>query len=263
MKNILRVENLFAKYNSMILKNISFDISEGEVVCLIGANGSGKSTLLSSLVKLEIPNFEYSSNSVFVNNCLIDNMNRREISKNISLMIQNESCIWNFSVRDFITLGKYFYKENFDKEVEYVSDLLDVKNLLDKNINCISGGEFQKVRIARSIFQDAKVMLLDEPTSALDINYQFNLLSKIKKVVKEKNICAIISIHDINLASIFADRIFLLKKINSISENENQLVIGNPNEILNSNELSFAFKTNFGTFIHPEYNKTQIYVKGY
>ena len=263
MKNILRVENLFAKYNSMILKNVSFDISEGEVICLIGANGSGKSTLLSSLVKLEIPNFEYSSNSVFVNNCLIDNMNRREISKNISLMIQNESCIWNFSVIDFITLGKYFYKENFDKEVEYVSDLLDIKNLLDKNINCISGGEFQKVRIARSIFQDAKVMLLDEPTSALDINYQFNLLSKIKNVVKEKNICTIISIHDINLASIFADRIFLLKKINSISENENQLVIGNPNEILNSNELSFAFKTNFGTFIHPEYNKIQIYVKGY
>ena len=134
--------------------------------------------------------------------------------------------------------------------------------MFDKNINCISGGEFQKVRIARSIFQDAKVMLLDEPTSALDINYQFNLLTKIKNVVKEKNICAIISIHDINLASIFADRILLLKKINSICENENQLVIGNPDEILNSNELSFAFKTSFGTFIHPEYNKTQIYVKG-
>ena len=262
MKNILRVENLFAKYNSMILKNISFDISEGEVICLIGANGSGKSTLLSSLVKLEIPNFEYSSNSVFVNNCLIDNMNRREISKNISLMIQNESCIWNFSVRDFITLGKYFYKENFDKEVEYVSDLLDVKNLLDKNINCISGGEFQKVRIARSIFQDAKVMLLDEPTSALDINYQFNLLSKIKNVVKEKNICAIISIHDINLASIFADRIFLLKKYNSLLENENQLLIGTSEEILNSKDLSKAFNTNFETFLHPEYNKSQIFIKG-
>lgn len=262
MQKLLSVKNLTAKYNELILNNISFDVNSGEVICLIGANGSGKSSLLYSLANIEIPKFSFSKNSICVCDKFIDKMSRQEISKYISLMIQNENCIWNFSVRDFITLGKYFYKENFDKEVEDVSDLLDVKNLLDKNINCISGGEFQKVRIARSIFQDAKVMLLDEPTSALDINYQFNLLSKIKNVVKEKNICAIISIHDINLASIFADRIFLLKEINSISENENQLVIGNPNEILNSNELSFAFKTNFGTFIHPEYNKTQIFVKG-
>ena len=261
MKNILRVENLFAKYKSLVLKDISFDVSECELICLIGANGSGKSTLLSSLVKLELPNFEYSNNSVFVNDNLIDKMNRQEISKNISLMIQNENCVWNFSVKDFIRLGKYFSKENIDKEIEEVSSLLDIKNLLDKNVNCIFGGEFQKVRIARSIIQDAKVMLLDEPTSELDITYQFYLLEKIKHIVKEKNICAIISIHDINLASIFADRIFLLNRYNEI-ENKNQLITGTPDEILNSKELSKAYKTNFGTFIHPEYNKTQIYVKG-
>ena len=223
MKNILRVENLFAKYKSLVLKNISFDVSEGELICLIGANGSGKSTLLSSLVKLELPNFEYSNNSVFVNDNLIDKMNRQEISKNISLMIQNENCVWNFSVRDFIKLGKYFEKNNIDNEIEEVSKLLDINNLLDKNVNYISGGELQKVRIARSIIQDAKVMLLDEPTSELDITYQFCLLQKIKHIVKEKNICAIISIHDINLASVFADRIFLLKRYNEI-ENENQLI---------------------------------------
>ena len=261
MKNILRVENLFAKYKSLVLKDISFDVSEGELICLIGANGSGKSTLLSSLVKLELPNFEYSNNSVFVNDNLIDKMNRHEISKNISLMIQNENCVWNFSVRDFIKLGKYFEKNNIDNEIEEVTKLLDIKNLLDKNVNYISGGEFQKVRIARSIIQDAKVMLLDEPTSELDITYQFYLLEKIKFIVKEKNICAIISIHDINLASVFADRIFLLNRYNEI-ENKNQLITGTPDEILNSKELSLAYKTNFGTFIHPEYNKTQIYVKG-
>lgn len=261
MKNILRVENLFAKYKSMILKDISFDVLEGELICLIGANGSGKSTLLSSLVKLELPNFEYSNNSIFVNENLIDKMDRQEISKNISLMIQNENCVWNFSVKDFIKLGKYFSKENIDNEIDEVSNLLEIKNLLDKNVNCISGGEFQKVRIARSIIQDAKVMLLDEPTSELDITYQFYLLEKIKRIVKEKNICAIISIHDINLASVFADRIFLLNRYNEI-DNKNKLVIGTPDEILNSKELSLAFKTNFGTFIHPEYNKTQIYVKG-
>ena len=261
MKNILRVENLFAKYKSLVLKNISFDVSEGELICLIGANGSGKSTLLSSLVKLELPNFEYSNNSVFVNDNLIDKMNRQEISKNISLMIQNENCVWNFSVRDFIKLGKYFEKNNIDNEIEEVSKLLDINNLLDKNVNYISGGELQKVRIARSIIQDAKVMLLDEPTSELDITYQFCLLQKIKHIVKEKNICAIISIHDINLASVFADRIFLLNRYNEI-ENENQLITGTSDEILNSKELSLAYNTNFGTFIHPEYNKTQIYVKG-
>ena len=176
-------------------------------------------------------------------------------------MIQNENCVWNFSVKDFIKLGKYFSKKNIDNEIDEVSNLLEIKNLLDKNVNCISGGEFQKVRIARSIIQDAKVMLLDEPTSELDITYQFYLLEKIKRIVKEKNICAIISIHDINLASVFADRIFLLNRYNEI-DNKNQLVIGTPDEILNSKELSLAFKTNFGTFIHPEYNKTQIYVKG-
>ena len=262
MKNILRVENLFAKYKSMILKDISFDVLEGELICLIGANGSGKSTLLSSLVKLELPNFEYSNNSIFVNENLIDKMDRQEISKNISLMIQNENCVWNFSVYDFISLGNYFSNKKDENKIFEIIKLLDIENLLDKNINCISGGEFQKIRIARSLVQDCSVMLLDEPTSALDINYQFNLLGKIRNIVKEKNICAIISIHDINLASIFADRIFLLKKYNSLLENENQLLIGTSEEILNSKDLSKAFNTNFGTFIHPEYNKTQIYVKG-
>ena len=262
MKTLLSVKNLTAKYNELILNNISFDVNSGEVVCLIGANGSGKSSLLYSLANIEIPKFSFSKNSICVCDKFIDKMSRQEISKYISLMTQNENCVWNFSVYDFISLGNYFSKKKDENKIFEIIKLLDIENLLDKNINCISGGEFQKIRIARSLVQDCSVMLLDEPTSALDINYQFNLLEKIRNIVKEKNICAIISIHDINLASIFADRIFLLKKYNSLLENENQLLIGTSEEILNSKDLSKAFNTNFRTFLHPEYNKSQIYIKG-
>ncbi len=263
MKSLLSVKNLSAKYSEKILENISFDVNSGELICLIGANGSGKSSLLYSLANIDVSKFNFSKKSISVCNKFIDKISRQEISKYISLMIQNENCVWNFSVYDFICLGNYFSNKKDENKIFEIIKLLDIEYLLDKNINCISGGEFQKVRIARSLVQNCSVMLFDEPTSALDINYQFNLLEKIRYIVKEKNICAIISIHDINLASIFADRIFLLKKYNSLSENENQLLVGTSEEILNSKDLSKAFKTNFETFLHPEYNKFQIYVKGY
>lgn len=263
MKNLLSVKKLSAKYNEVILNDISFDVHPGELICLIGANGSGKSSLLYSLANIEISKFNFSKKSICVCDKFVDQLSRYEISKYISLMTQYENCVWNFSVYDFICLGNYFSNKIDGEKIFEIIKLLDIEYLLNKNINCISGGEFQKIRIARSLVQDCSVMLFDEPTSALDINYQFNLLSKIKKVVKEKNICAIISIHDINLASIFADKIFLLKKNNSLSQNENQLLVGTSDEILNSKDLSKAFNTNFKTFLHPEYNKLQIYVKGF
>lgn len=262
MSCILKVEKLFSGYKELIIKDISFEVNAGEVICLIGANGSGKSTLLSSLVNMNFQNFVCSKNSVWVNDKSISLMNRNEIAKNISYMIQNESCVWNFSVYDFICLGNYFSKNISENKIDEILSTLNIFELKNKNVNQLSGGEFQKVRIARTIFQNTPVLLFDEPISNLDINYQYSLLKSIRKIVKEKKSCAIISIHDINLASIFADKIFLLKKINECSENESQLLIGNSEEILTSKTLSTCFNTKLETFLHPDYKKIQVYVKG-
>lgn len=194
-----------------VLKGVSFELQEGEMLAIVGKNGSGKSTLIKCINRI----LEYQSGNISVHREEIKNMRRRDVAKKMAYHPQKTSYNFPVTVFDAVLMGRYPYSSwNGDKDSEKhaweVLKLLDLESLALRDYNQISGGQQQKVIIARALAQEAKILLLDEPTSDLDIRYQLEVMEIIRRLVKEKNISAIVAIHDLNLASRYCDRIVML-----------------------------------------------------
>ncbi|MBF0103351.1 MAG: ABC transporter ATP-binding protein [Desulfobacterales bacterium] len=209
---LLSVAGIEFSYNSHpVLKNISFEVNNGLILGILGVNGAGKSTLLKCLNKVLSPH----QGVVWVNGENILKMKGNEIAKRMAYMPQ-KSGEESLSVFDAILLGR---KPNIrfnatKKDFTLVENLLRSMKLEPfalRPVCSLSGGEMQKVIIARALAQEPKVLLLDEPTSNLDIKNQFEVMGMIRNVVKTQNLSAVVSIHDLNLAFRFADLFLMLK----------------------------------------------------
>ncbi|MBU2621157.1 MAG: ABC transporter ATP-binding protein [Proteobacteria bacterium] len=209
---MLSVAGIEFSYNShQVVKDIGFQLDKGEVLGVLGVNGAGKSTLLKCLNKVLNP----QKGSVFLNHEEILNMKGTEIAKRMAYMPQKyyeES----LTVFDAVLLGRkpHISWSATDKDFQIVEEILTSMNLESfalRPVNSLSGGEMQKVLIARALAQEPKVLLLDEPTSNLDVRNQFEVMAMIRRIVKERELSAVVSIHDLNLAFHFAD-IFLMMK---------------------------------------------------
>lgn len=247
--SVLSVKNLNASYGAKnILAGVSFDLQQGEFVCLCGPNGSGKSTLLSimagvnSAAKVDFAGVNYITDS---GECVVaSNLPRKECAKIISYMQQNEYSVWNFSVFDFVLQGRFAYSKNahYSKQdyqiVENVLLELGLSSFKEREVHSLSGGEFQKVRIARSLAQTPQFMLLDEPAANLDYVFEPQLLSLLSKISHEKNIGILITIHDINQANKYADKIILLPP-------QKNVILGKPADIMNTENLKTTFGVDF------------------
>ena len=223
--------NIYASfYDKKLLNNVSLELKQGEFISLIGLNGAGKSTLLSLLCGLESPNLIIDSSkdlpSIKKDDgsiVKIKDLKRNEVSKYISYLQQSEYSMWDYSVRDFILQGRFPYTKHglyskLDKEVvNTVINELSLKELKNRNIHSLSGGELQKVKIARCLAQQPKFILLDEPSSNLDVVFEPRLLMLLKDLTKTKNIGVLLTIHDINITSEITDKVCLLYKDGIIS----------------------------------------------
>ena len=226
----------YSKIN--IVNQINFKLKEREWIGIIGANGSGKSTLLKGVLKF-IPTL---SGDIFLNGISTNKYSRKELSKKISYLPQKLNNNLNITVKDLITLGRSPYKKfwdfNLNKEdknkIEEAIEIVELKNLKDKFITELSGGQCQRAYLAMVIAQDPKIMFLDEPTTFLDINHQIKFLESLKELIKEKNISIITVLHDINLAARFCHRIAILK-------NGKLLEINTPKKIMNEEIFKKAF----------------------
>lgn len=261
---MLEIKNLSSGYGRKnnyreILSDINLKINKGEFICLSGPNGSGKSTFMNSISNIRNDNLQISEKTkIIFDNINLLKLNRKDFAKNISFLIQNEQSIWDYKVFDYILTGRFCYTDYFsnysqkDKnKVQEIISLLKIENLQDRNINTLSGGEFQKVRIARTFVQDTPIILLDEPAGSLDFNFRFSILQIIKSFAKEKNKIVITTIHDLNLASIFADKIILM--------NNEKFYYDIPNKIITPKILEEIYGNTFGVFNHPEFNCVQLY----
>ena len=223
---ILKVNNLDFHYKSHhTLKNVNFSIERGETTVILGPNGVGKTTLLKCLNSILAP----QRGDILVKDKNIKQMDIKQIAQEISYVAQkNETA--RITAFDAILLGRhphirYKTSSNDLKKVDAVIKKLNLSHLCLKYLDQMSGGELQKVSIARAIVQQTDLLLLDEPTSSLDLKNQTDILGLIRHIVKGHHIAAVMTMHDLNTALRYADQYLLLKdktiygagKINEIS----------------------------------------------
>lgn len=209
---ILSVQGLDFKYPShRVLKNVSFSLEKGECLAVLGTNGAGKSTLLKCINRILKP----QKGSVFIDKHEVKGLNSIGLAQRIGYVSQSNQC-FRTTVFDTVLIGRkpYIKWDVSKKDLDIVNKAIEMLELEDYSLRYIdelSGGEFQKVLIARALAQEPKVLMLDEPTSSLDLKNQLEVINIIKKVVKSKEISAVVTIHDLNLSLRFADKFILLK----------------------------------------------------
>lgn len=209
----LEIKNLYFSYgHHEAVKDVSFSAAAGEIVAILGVNGAGKSTMLKCINKINHP----SSGDILVDGSSINKMSNTELAKKIGYVAQN--CEFSDStVFDSVLLGrKPFIKWDITaRDLEIVQDVLHMLSLEEyamRGVFQLSGGERQKVAIARALAQQTPVLLFDEPTSNLDMKNQLEVLHIIKDIVRQQKLTAIVTIHDLNLALRYADRFLTMKE---------------------------------------------------
>ena len=236
---IINIEKLNYSYGRKeVLKELSLDIDENKLTGIIGPNGCGKSTLAKNIIKYINGKFE----SFKIMDTDIRELTHKKIAQLISYIPQKSIIIPNISVFDYVLLGRFpLLKNSWDnyseKDYEIVENninLLNIKELRDRNIETLSGGELQKALLARALAQEAKILLLDEPTSALDLNNAVEFMKILKNISVKKNISVIIIIHDLNLASLFCDSLIILKDGRFIEK-------GSPKEVINEANIKSVY----------------------
>lgn len=202
----------FSYTEEKVLKNINLNLPKGELITLIGPNGSGKSTLLKCINNY----LKAESGEIAVKNKKINSYSHKDLAKIMAYVPQREEYIFNSCVFETVLMGRKAHSSwrasQLDKEITaQIISQLNLEDLAFKNINELSGGQKQKVFIARAAAQQAEIILLDEPTNNLDLRHQLEIFELIKKEVK-KGRTAVVTMHDLSLVSRFSDRIIMLKE---------------------------------------------------
>jgi len=210
---MMQVKNVSFHYKgaSDVLKNVSFDMEAGKFLAILGNNGVGKSTLLKCFNHILKPD----SGEVILDGENLLTKSTREVAKQVAFVSQSVPST-QMTVHDVVMLGrrpymKWGFTEEDHKIVHDAMHRLDVEDMRGRFINQLSGGEKQKVMLARALAQQPKVLLLDEPTSALDIQNQYQVLKMVRDFCHKDNLIAAVVIHDLNLALRFCDCFLLLK----------------------------------------------------
>lgn len=202
----------FGYDSELLLKDISFAVAPGELVALIGPNGSGKTTLLKIMLGLLTPN----SGAVMLRGQHLATLEAKARAKIIAYVSQQPALSFPLTVRELVALGRYPHGMRAGEtaaDTAAIAQALEktaATELSDRQFNTLSGGEKQKVLIARALAQSAQVLLLDEPTLHLDLNFQLQILTALKRLCLDDGITVITVLHDVNLVSLFADKALLL-----------------------------------------------------
>lgn len=210
---MLRVKDLKFHYQGgpQVLKEINFKLEDGRFLSVLGNNGAGKSTMLKCFNRIIDP----EEGSISLDGEEIRRIPIREVAKRIAFVAQTVPST-QMTVHDMVMLGRkpymqWEFTENDHRIVHEAMDRLGLTEMRGRFLNELSGGERQKVMLARALAQRPKLLLLDEPTSSLDLKNQYQVLQTVKDICHETGIAAIMVIHDLNLALRFCDRFLLMR----------------------------------------------------
>lgn len=232
----LSVQNLSFKYDSHeVLHDLSLDVGDGQIVSIVGPNGSGKSTLIKCIDRILTP----SKGKILVNRSDITSMDRMEMARTVAYVPQNSIRVFPNTVFDVVLMGRrphLGWKKSYQDE-QKVWEVLRLTGMDDHAMNLfteLSGGQQQKVLIARALAQDTGLILLDEPTSNLDIWHQIDVMEIIKKLVKKQKLTAVIAIHDLNTAARYSHAIIMMKKGKIVAA-------GSPDQVMTEETLQLVY----------------------
>ncbi|MBN4062637.1 MAG: ABC transporter [Alkaliphilus sp.] len=214
MSVAIKVDKVKFKYsNKTVLNGLNLDIEKGSFLSILGPNGSGKTTLLKNMCNLLKP----YDGAIYIDNLQLKGIKYKELAKKMAVVHQGSTPNFEFKIYDIVLMGRYPHQKRFSFDSKMDLDIVkqvmldtDIWELREKSIFEISGGERQRVIIARALAQQPEILLLDEPITFLDIKHQISILNLCKKLNKEKKITIITTMHDINLASRYSDYILLL-----------------------------------------------------
>ena len=235
---ILDTENISLIFrDKLVLENISFSVTAGEFFVIIGPNGAGKTSLLKVLAGLQ----KTQHGSVTIKNRNITKYRRRNLSQIMAIVPQHIEVGFPFTVADTVIMGRTPHlgilgmegKEDYLRAREAM-EFTEVAHLAERKLYQLSGGELQRVIIARAICQQPEIILLDEPTTALDPAHQLKIMDLMEKFRREKGITIIMVSHDLNLASMYGDRLLLLKEGRVVET-------GAPKSVLNKELLEESY----------------------
>ena len=210
---MMEVKNLSYRYKGCpeVIRDVSFTVEPGQFLAILGNNGVGKSTLLKCLNHILKPD----GGAVLLDGENLLRESHREVAKQVAFVSQSVPNT-QMTVHDVVMLGRRPYMKWGFTEADHaiVHDAmhrLGVEDMRGRFLNQLSGGEKQKVMLARALAQQPKVLLLDEPTSALDVQNQYQVLKLVRDICHKDNMIAVVVIHDLNLALRFCDRFMLMK----------------------------------------------------
>lgn len=211
MLEVKNIEFRYGRHTTPVLKGVNLGLKQGEIGILLGKNGSGKTTLFKNLLGIHTP----TDGTIRFDGADLLHMPRRERARLIAYVPQDIQ-FGALSVFDSILMGRVSYfglragADDYAAVEKIISDM-HLERLADHNVEELSGGERQKIAIARAMAQKPKLMMFDEPTGNLDIANEHLILEEAKKLAREKNIAVLSSLHDLNQALSFGDKFFFLK----------------------------------------------------
>lgn len=231
---VIRVKNVsFSTNNVKICKNMDLSIKKGTFYGIIGPNGSGKSTLLKQICRILAP----TEGMICLNGMDVRTMSFKETAKQMGVLLQENGSEFEYTVREIIMMGRAPHHVGMQGDTKEDSDIaceclkkVGMLNEIDRVFNTLSGGEKQRVLLARALAQQADILLLDEPTNNLDIGYQYQMF----ELLKELPFTIFMIVHDLNLASLFCDKIAVIQA-GKIIQN------GTPQEVITEELLRNVF----------------------
>ena len=245
---MLTITSLQVAYDpKVVLKDISLKVSPGEILALIGLNGAGKTTLIRA-VSGTTP---ILSGQIHVDGRELSELSTAQRAKVLAVVPQARQLGGAYSVEQAVMMGRTAYMSWLGREnktdrvaVQLALQQARLEDFAHRQIAQLSGGEQQRVLLARALAQSTPVLLLDEPTNHLDLQHQTNLLSLVKKLTKEKELAVMMAMHDLNLVSFFADKVALL--VNGELKH-----FGTPQEVIQAEHISEAYQTPVEIVSHP------------
>ncbi len=235
---------------SEIVKNVSLCAENNEIVGILGPNGCGKSTLLKSIYKVLKP----KSGTVFLGGHDVIQSRPKTIAKHMSVVGQFNDLSFDFTVQEVVMLGRTPHKSLMEQNtasdheiVEKAIEMVDLAEFKDRSYSTLSGGEKQRVVLARAIAQQPKLLVLDEPTNHLDIKYQLQIL----RIVSNLKVGVLAALHDLALAMDFCDKVYIMKKGHIID-------FGKPEEVLTEKLIKKVYGVDCDIYKNPINNKFTI-----